>query len=58
VINLKKEKDKKYIHFVIDKDFKIEVEKLASDNKLKVAPYIKWLLNREIQEHKNKKGQH
>ena len=53
MINLKDKDKKEYIHFSIESDFKREVEKLASENKLKVASYIKWLLNKEIQNKKS-----
>lgn len=54
-MNNKKEK-KTYIHFIIDKKFKEEIETIAKNKGLPTASYIKMILKEKIQEHKNKKG--
>ena len=54
-MNNKKEK-KTYIHFIIDKQFKEEIETIAKNKGLPTASYIKMILKEKIQEHKNKKG--
>ena len=54
-LNNKKEK-KTYIHFIIDKQFKEEIETIAKNKGLPTASYIKMILKEKIQEHKNKKG--
>lgn len=50
--NLNKNNKKVFIHFSLDKKFKEEIEEIAEYNKLKVAPYIKMILNIEIQKYK------